>query len=468
MKPKTTLILLAVFAVLLAFVLVFESRTKSRQAAKEKETKLVDLASADVEKIDLNNGSETISFKKTEKGEWLITAPVEAPAEASQVNRLAEDFSSLRFERLVEAEPADLKKYEIPKKEISLWYKGRTEPVKILIGMENPIDSSLFAQREGEKRVVLLASYLKSEIDKKTLDFRQKDVFKFETDDVAAIRLKAKDVAWEALKKDGAWHLQKPFAALANKGRVDDVLRLLSGLRAKEFVSEKKQDAEVADLGLKDAEYVVSLSLPSKSQDVTFSLHKKDDKTYAMTSLSTKIIIADTTSLADLEKKPDEIREKKVAVFNSWDAQKLRLSRGGLNLTVAKDADGNWHFEDAAKAEADRSKVETFIRRVESLEAAEFIDAPAGPAEYGLAPPQGEIVIWTKETDKEKETRVLVGSEDAAKKQVVVRNPNLTYLFRVDASFLTEFPKDAKDWLTAAPETKKPSGASDPAAGEKK
>ncbi|OGD22926.1 MAG: hypothetical protein A2W03_03165 [Candidatus Aminicenantes bacterium RBG_16_63_16] len=468
MKLKTTLILLAVFAGLLAFVLVFESRTKARQAAKEKEQKLVDLVSADVEKIALNNGSEMISFQKDEKGEWLITSPVEAPAEASEVNRLAEDFSSLKFDRLVELEAADPKKYEIPKKDITLWYKGRTEPVKILIGMENPIDSSLFAMREGDKRVVLLASFLKSAFDKKALDFRQKDVFRFETADVASIRLKAKDVTWAALKKDSDWHLVKPVDALANKARVDDVLRFLAGLKAKEFVSEKKQDAELAQFGLQEPEYAVALSLPARNQDVTFTLHKQDDKAYATTTLSTKIIIADTTSLADLEKKPDEIREKKVVAFNSWDAQKLRFKKGALALTAAKDAEGNWHYEDGNKAEADRSKVESFIRRVEGLEAAEFIDSPAGPAEYGLAQPEAEIAVWTKENDKDKEFQVLVGIEDAAKKQVVVRTPGLSYLFRVDSSFLADFPKDAKDWLPAAPEAKKPADKESPAEGDKK
>jgi hypothetical protein len=455
-KLKTTLILLAVFAGLLGFVLIFESRSKARQTAKDNETKLVDLAATDVERIELNTGVETISFKKDEKGEWLITAPVAAAAEASEVNRLAEDLSSLKFDRVVEEEAADPTKYEIPKKEITLWYKGRTEPVKVLIGMENPIDSSLFAMRGGEKRVVLLSSYLKSGFDKTTLDFRQKDVFKFEPEDVVSVRLKFKDVSWEALKKDGVWRLEKPVAALADKSRIEDVLRLLSGLKAKEFVSEKKQETEVAGFGLADPEYSVSLSLPARSQDVTFAIHKQDDKYYATTSLSTKIILADAVSLAELEKKPDEMREKSVVVFNSWDAQKLRLATGALDLTVAKDAEGIWRFEDAGKAEADRSKVESLIRRLESLEATEFIDSPAGLAEYGLVQPQAEIGIWTKQNDKDTEVRVLVGIEDAVMKQVVVRNPDLNFLFRVDSSFLADLPKEAKDWQPAPPEEKKP------------
>lgn len=455
MKLKTTVILLAVFAGLLAFVLLFESKSKARQASQEKEKKLVDMAAADLEKMTLNNGVETISLKKDEKGQWRMTGPVEAQADATEINRLAEDFSSLKFDRVVESAAADPKKYEIPKKEVTLWYKGRTEPVRILIGMENPIDSSLFAMREGDKRVVLLGSFLKSDLDKKTLDLRQKDIFKFEPEDVTSIRLKAKDVTWEAIKKVGEWYLEKPVAALAKKSRVEDVLRVLAGLKAKEFLSEKKQDAEVAQFGLKDPEYVVALSLPAKSQVVTFALHKQDDKTFATTSLSTKIVVADAPSLADIEKKPDDLREKQVVVFSSWDAQKLQLKKGGLNFTVAKDAEGQWHFDGGKKEEADRSKVETFVRKIESLEAVEFIDSPGGLAEYGLAVPQAEVGIWTKENEKEKVARLFVGSEDLAKKQVVVRNPSLSYLFRVDSSLLADFPKDAKDWLPAPPEEKK-------------
>jgi len=128
------------------------------------------------------------------------------------------------------------------------------------------------------------------------------------------------------------------------------------------------------------------------------------------------------------------------------------MKKGGLELTLAKDAEGNWHFEDAAKTAADRSKVESFIRRLESLEATEFIDRPAGLAEYGLDPPQAEVSVWTKEQDKDREFRVLVGAEDTAVNRVMVRNPELDYLFRADASFLAVLPKEAKDWQPAPPE----------------
>jgi len=450
MKFKTTVILVAVFAALLAFILLFESKSKGK---KDEEKKLVDLASADVEKMSLKKEDETIAFKKDEKGDWLIIEPLEAKADSYEVNRLAEDFSSLKFERLVEPEAADQAKYGIPKKELTLWYKNRPEPVKLLFGMENPIDNTIFSKKEGDPRIVLLASHLKTQLEKKVFDFRQKDIFKFEPGDVAGLKLRAKDIAWELRKKDEDWYFQPPLAALAKKSRVEDILRALSGVRAKEFVAETKTDEQLAQFGLKDAEYSVSLSLPSRDQETSFFLHKTDEKVYVTTSLSPKIVLAEGQVITDIEKKVEDIREKAVVVFNSWEADKVRVKRGDLVIAVGKNAEGRWLFEDGGK-EADNSKVETFIRKIESLEAAEIIDAPSGLQEYGLAPAQAEVTIWTKSGEKEKEFQVLLGSENQEKKQVVAKNAKLEYLFRVDSSVLGDLPKKAEDWTTSPPAEK--------------
>lgn len=451
MKPKTTLILLSIFLVLLAAVLFFDSRSKAREEKKEKEKTFVDLAQEDIEKLTLKKEDETITFALDSKGDWLITEPVAAGTDSYEVNRLVEDFSSLKFDRLVES-GADPSKYEIPKKEVILWAKGKEEPVRILIGMENPLDSSLFAKREDDARIVLLSSSLKSILEKKVFDFRQKDVFKFSSDDVAAVRFKAKEIAWRAVKKEEDWYLERPVLALARKSRIEDVLRALSSLRAKEFVSEEKQEADLSKFGLQDAEYTISLNLPAANQEIVFSLHKQEDTVYATTSSSTKIVSVEDRVLTDIEKKVEDIREKQVAVFNSWEASRLQVKRGELSLSVGKDTEGKWRFEDAEKEEADGPKVESFIRKLENLEAVEFIDSPADLKTYGLAEPQAEITVWVKGGEKEVEHKVLVGSHDTDNNQVLVKNPSLEYLFRVDGAFLNEFPKDAAAWKPLPPE----------------
>ncbi|MQY60858.1 DUF4340 domain-containing protein [bacterium] len=277
----------------------------------------------------------------------------------------------------------------------------------------------------------------------------------FDADDVKSVKLRAKKTLWVASKKGEEWFFRNPVNALAKTSKIDDILFSLSNLKAKEFVSEKKKKDDLKKYGLDRPEYEITLGMPLENQEVTFSFHKEEDKLYATTSLSTKIVETEDTLLSDLEKEAGELREKEVANFYSWEANRLHLKMGEIDWTVVKDEEDNWHFESPLKEEADKSKIQTFIRKIESLEAEEFIDPPLSLKDYGLDNPQAEVKIWVEE-DKEnvKEITILIGYEDKEAKKVVVKNARLDYLFRVDSSFLEEFPHAIKDWKPEEEEEK--------------
>ncbi len=184
MKLKTTLVLVAVFAALLALVLWFDAKGEKTKAAEEKTNTLIDLAAADVRKVALTRGLETIVLERDGAGPWRLTSPLEAPADDSEVTGFVGSLASLRIERVVEKEAGDPAAYEIPKTEVSLWVKDKDEPVRLLVGMENPLDKTLFAKRADDPRLVLLASTLKASLEKTVFDFRLKDVFKFAAEEV--------------------------------------------------------------------------------------------------------------------------------------------------------------------------------------------------------------------------------------------------------------------------------------------
>ncbi|MBN2265705.1 MAG: DUF4340 domain-containing protein [Candidatus Aminicenantes bacterium] len=457
MKFKTTLILVAVLAVLLTLVLYFDSRSEKREAAKEEANTLIDLEADDIRKVSLDGGGRTLAFERDVDGPWRLTSPLEAAADEYEVDRLVDDLASLRIERVVEAEGGDAAAYEIPRTEISIWVKDKAEPVRLLVGMENPLDKTLFAKREDDPRIVLLASTLKTTLDKPIFDFRQKDVFKFTAADVQRVRVKAKDVEWGAAREGDAWSLETPVKALAAKGKIDSLLNDLSGLRAKAFVAEDKTPAALEEFGLDSPDYEVALSVPAADREILFRLHAKGEASYATSSLSTKIITFEGTLLADLGREVNELREKKVADFYAWNAVRVALKRDGVEIAAAKtkvDEAEKWIFEDQAGGEADRTKIEDFIRKIESLEAASFIDDPAPPASYGLDP-GAEISIRTKDyQDQEAEIVLLVGREDQGRKLVPVKTPGLDYLFLVDPAFLQDWPAAREDWAAATPETK--------------
>jgi hypothetical protein len=460
-KPRTTLILFAVFAVLLAVVLVFESRGKKEAAVKEKEGYLVDLPAADILKIELKKEDADLVFEKDDKGAWRITAPLEAMADPTEVNGLADGFAKLRIDRVVEKEAKDLQAFEIPKKEVRLWVKDRTEPVVVLIGMENPLDSALFAKREDDPRLVLVSSTLKTTLDKGVFDFRRKDVFTFDTAEVKSIRLRGKDVSWSASRTAEGWRLDSPVEARADRYKFDSLLGSLSGLRAKEFLSEDAKPEDIRKYGLEKPGYEVTLSLPAANKEIVFSIGKEGDKSVAMTSQTNKIVAFEGTLTADLDRKVAEYRDKKVADFYSWQADSVSVRSGAVTVAAAKEKDDKgaeaWLLQTEAKPEGDGAKIEAFLRKIEGLEAVSFIDRPGDLAAYGLNSPATEIRIGAKDSGgKAVEIDLLVGKEDPEKKQVFVKDAGLDYLFVVDSAFLQDLPKEAKDWTPAPPASEAP------------
>ena len=454
MRPKATIILLIIFIGLLGLVYFLEIKGKK----EEKEEKLINIPSENVTKISLQKENETFIFEKEKENKWKIVSPVEVEAEQYEVDRLADDFSDLKIERVVEetATKKDLEKYKIPSTKVTLWTKDKTNPVVLLIGMENPLDQTLYAKREDDQRIVLIPSHLKSLIDKSLFDFRKKDIFEFEKDKVKKITVIGKKLSWEAIRKnEDEWFMEKPIKSLIESGKVSNLLYNLSSLRAQKFVSEEKTDEEIKKYGLDNPDFKVTLNFPSENKEITFFLTKKDDKLYATTSLSSKIITADDLVITDLEKKPEELREKSVAVFYTFEVKKLEIKRNGKDFLLEEDEESNWNFVKPKKIRADNSKVESFIRKIADLETKKFIDPPFKIEKYGLDKPQAEINIWTEEDNKLKKHSLLVGFENKDKKEVYIKNARLPYLFLVDSSFLEEFPKKMDDWIKKEEEKEK-------------
>ncbi len=451
MKFKTTLLLFGIFILLFTALYFFEFRS---QGEENEDAMLISFASEDVEKIIFKNDWQTIQFQREEE-EWLITDPIEAKADKYEVNRLADDFSNLRIERVVEEEPSDLEKYGIPQKEIEFYTKGQDIPIKIQIGIQNPLDNTFFAKKVEEKRVVLIPSSLKSLLEKKVFDFRQKDIFKFESDQAKSIKLRAKGIQWEAEKEDEDWFLRKPVNALVQKNKINDILFALSNLKAKEFVSEEKKDEEIKNYELDKPDYEVAIDFSAENRHMTFFIHKKDDKVHATSSISPKILQVEDSILSDLEKEPGDLRDKEVVDFFTWGVKILQIKKGEIALKLSKDVEDNWHFEEPALQGADKEKIQSFLRKLEALKSEEFMDPPLDLADFGLDIPQAEIKIWAgEEEEAPEEVTIQIGAEDKESKKVFVKNKRFQYIFKVDSSFLEDFPVRAEDWRSL-PETEK-------------
>lgn len=442
MKWKTFLILTFILAILVLSIFYVEKR----EERKEKfEGKLFTYSSSDINKLELRRGSEIIVFEKKDDA-WEITTPFKTKADKYAVERLVEDFSDLKIERKVEENVRDLKKYGLePPHRILKLFKKDGSFFSVYVGIENPIDGALYAKKPEESVVYLIPSFLKSGLDKTLFDFRNKKIFEFEKDKVNRIVWESEGKRWNAYKKEEEWFLDEPVKALADKGKIDDILYSITGAEAKGFSVEDYKDEQLKEYALDKPKIKISIK---GERDLEISVGVKEEKdkknVYAISNFSRVISELPETFLSEIDKKPEDMREKSVAVFWSFDVQKLTIIKEGKEYIFEKDKQDKWEMKNPEKKEIDGTKINDFLRKIEDLEAKEFIDSPKSLKDYGLDLPNLKFKIETKERGKERTIEIICGKEENEK--VYLMNKKLNYIFVVESSFLKEIPKDFEDW----------------------
>ena len=330
--------------------------------------------------------------------------------------------------------------------------------MRLLVGMENPLDKSLFAKRADDPRVVLLSSIAQDDAREAGLRLPRRKTSSSSpppTSRGSGSRPRTSPGRPPAKRRAGS--SRPPSPPWPPRGRSIPSSIPSPGIRAKAFVAEEKTPASLKAFGLDKPEYEVALSLPATDQEIVFFLHREGENSYATTSQSTKIVNFEGTLLADLDRKVDEMREKKVADFYSWNATRIALKRDGVEIAAVKEGSAGtekWVLDDPAKEEAEPDQVEDFLRKIEGLQAAGFVDDPGPLAAYGLDP-GAEIRIRVEGRRRIRPKRSSSSSAGRTRKRTrsSSRSPGLDYLFRVDSAFLQDWPKEKKDWKAAAPAT---------------
>lgn len=442
MNWKTFIILTFILAILILFIFYVEKR----EERKEKfEGKLFTYSSSDINKVELKRGSETIVFER-KNDNWEITTPLKTRADKYTVERLVEDFSDLKIERKVEENARDLKKYGLePPYRILKLFKKDGSSFSLHVGSENPIDGTLYAKKPEENIVYLIPSFLKSGLDKTLFDFRNKKIFEFEKDKVNRIIWESDEKRWNAYKKEDEWFLDEPVKALADKGKIDDILYSITGVEAKGFPIEDYKDEQLKEYAL-DKPKIKLFIKGEKDWEISVGVKEEKDKknVYAISNFSRIVSELPETFLSEIDKKPEDVREKSVAVFWSFDVHRFTIIKEGKEYIFEKDKQDKWGMKKPEKKEIDGTKINDFLRKIEDLEAKEFIDNPKSLKDYGLDKPNLKFRIETKERGKEKTIEITCGKEE--NERIYLMNKKLNYIFVVESSFIKEIPKDFEDW----------------------
>jgi hypothetical protein len=428
------LLMAAIALVLLAGAVWWSNKAKKDEEAKapaDLAPKFWKVPEEDVTKIAVyRRDGETTVVEKDADGNWKLTSPKQYRADKDAVNGMLTALASLSGDKLVEEKAPDLKPFHLddPLATVSITLKDGSYR-KLKIGDDVPAGGGAYAQSEGDPRVMTIASWTKSSIDKNAGDLRDKRLLIFEQDKVARVELTAKNTTTEFGKNSqNEWQIVKPSPMRAENFQVEELIRRLRDAKLDPSVSE--EDAKKNAAAFAGATRVAVASVTDASGTQTLEVRKTKDNKYLAKGSAVEGIHPVTSDIGEgLDKSTDDFRNKKVFDFGFSDPTKVEYRSAAKTLTLVKAGD---RWLDNNKP-VDSVGVQSFIDKIRDLQAVKF---PASG-------PQGAEIQLTVVSNEGKRTEKVTLSKSG--ENWIARREGEPSLYEIAGTAVSDLEKAAAD-----------------------
>ena len=375
-KYINTLVALVILGALWG-AFTYYNRRQSRQASKvepSKDEKLFTLDSKHITAITFHPRSGDAVACEHAGGTWAIVEPKKLSADQGTLSTVLNNLTTATVDEVVDPHASDVKQFGLDPPAYSVELATDTNPPKftLLLGDDTPTSSGLYAQVAGNPRVVTVASYLKSNLEKTLFDLRDRRALTIEADQLRKMEVDSKGKKYTLEKNpEGVWDLVLPPSVRADKFAVDGLLNQLRGLSMQSIAAEDKKSQ--ATYGLSSPELRLELTGPSGAQ--TLLLGKKDkegDRYFAVNSALPPVFTLNSSFLTDFQKDPSDFRAKDLFSFSSFDVKHLEITSPKGHSVFEQQKDNQWKQTEGGSKTVPSAKMDTLLSRLRDLRATTF------------------------------------------------------------------------------------------------
>lgn len=474
MNLRSMIVLFLVLVALGGYVYYSEIKGhEAREEAERKKDRVFDFKEEDVEKIEVKTLADDLVPVVVERGgpdkkDWKIVSPLQTEADRGAVDGFVSSILYLTTQRVVDEHPKDLGTYGLkdPLHHISLWLKGKKEPLVLAVGDKSTIGNSSYAVRKDVGKILILDTSYENSLTKGLFDLRDKKIFPIDDEKVRRVEIKReKDTIVLEKLAENSWRLKQPIEVDGSKSTVEDLLRELTNVQATKFAQEEM--TEPKPFGFDKPQVTVTVEFEGTTVPAELIIGSKgthENDLFARSSLKKPVVMVNESIFKTVTKEATEFREKHAVQFDHFEVERVALVYADKTIVCVKKGEYDWKLDAPEKGDAEGSKVDDVLYAADALEAKEFIDSPNPDVKiYGLDKPKLTLRIWQKGDKVPRE--VIIGGEDSAKSLTYVKNPKLPYLFLVDTSTTQDMSPTLED-LRRKPEEKKAEGVEPESEGD--
>lgn len=391
MRLRSTLLLAAILAGLLAYLYFVESKQVAED--EEKKATLVEVKADDVTALTLTYGDREIALELRD-GAWRMTKPVDTAADDMAVKNLLRAIAEADVKKTIDDPPADLLPFGLapPFVTVTIGAKGAALPA-IKVGKTTAVSFSTYVQRADQPKVYLTGSAFRTGVDKQAKDLRDKAIVSYAEADIDAITLTGSGGTVELAKQDGNWWIVQPARYRADNAAVRTLLSTVRNLRATDFANDNPAQADLATYGLEPPERQLTFR-GANGVSARLDVGKETEQgLYVKAGDRPTVFVVGKWVGTELDNGVNEYRDKTLLSFDPAAASRIAVTRADGNGFVLESKDRRWTLSGDEGA-PNPASVDAFLGAVGHLAGTQVLaESATDLAAWGLAQPLLTIAV---------------------------------------------------------------------------
>src|SRR3954469_10898653 len=329
MKPRSLLVAAALLVALSGAVWWSKRHPEAAQSSTANtpaSPKLAEIPAAQIKDLTIKKkDGSTVEVQKT-KDKWTIAAPAQYPADQDAVTSMTSSLSPITADSVVEDKPTDLAKYGLNAPTLTVTvHENSGKSHEFYFGDDVPAGSLVYARVGSDPKVYSVSSSTKTSLDKSLNDLRDKRLLTFDSNNLTRVELVSPKNDVEFGKSNANdWRIVKPKPYRVENFQVEELIRKLGD--AKMDLSTSAEDSKKSEANFAAGKVVATAKVSDASGTQTLDVRKNKDDYYARSSVAKGSYKISSDIGKELEKTPEDYRNKKIFDFGFSDPTKIDIT----------------------------------------------------------------------------------------------------------------------------------------------
>jgi ribosomal protein L20A (L18A) len=411
MKLRSTLILFIVGAALAAYVYFVENKRPDTREAQQAAGRVAQVDRDKVSTIEIKNPEGKILLKKGESSEWSLFEPVKDRADSMAISQLFTSLETLRHDAKIEPEKKDqLKEFGLDDSATKIRLSEGDKTTEILLGKDTAVEGKVYVRVDGSDTVYVVGQDLKTQLNKKIDDFRDRKLADITPQQVTKVVVKTKDGEVVLDKKESHWRITKPLQARADDAKVNDLIAGATAARIDQFITDS---SNLANYGLTEPRGTVEFYTEGSENPVTLQVgtngkeEKDKEKTYAKLSSRDSVVLVPKDIEKILENKPNDLRDRNLVRVEADIVDRITVEVPGKPPIIMARKGETWvRKEGDQDVEINDAIAVRLLSELQTTQVANFVsDTAAELPKYGLDQPQMKLTLSSYASENTAETK---------------------------------------------------------------